>query len=268
MKNSRRQFLKVASLSFLGLAASQALPALAKAADASAEAPAEKPRQTPVYRSGEKALKAKHWGMVIDTRKFDKPETFAAVIAACHTYHNVPDIKGKQEIKWLWKDGYRETFTDQADNYPSKAMIERQYLMLCNHCETPACVRVCPTQATFRRSDGIVVMDYHRCIGCRYCMAGCPFGARSFNFRDPREFVADVNPTFPTRMRGVVEKCTFCSELLAVGEMPLCVKASDGAIAFGDLADPKSEVRKLLAENFTLRRKPTLGTEPSVYYII
>ncbi len=140
--------------------------------------------------------------------------------------------------------------------------------MLCNHCESPACVRVCPTKATFRRKDGIVVMDYHRCIGCRYCMAGCPFGARSFNFMDPRNHIAKVNPTFPTRMRGVVEKCTFCSELLAVGKMPLCVEASNGAIAFGDLTDPESSVRKLLAENFTLRRKPTLGTEPSVYYIL
>ena len=267
MKNSRRQFLKIASLSFLGLAGGQALPVLAKAAE-TAKAPAPEAVRAPVYQSGKTALKAKHWGMVIDTRKFDNPDIFAAVTAACHKYHNVPDIKSKQEVKWIWKDGYRETFTDQLDNYPSKAVMERQYLMLCNHCVNPACVRVCPTQATFRRPDGVVVMDYHRCIGCRYCMAGCPFGARSFNFREPRPFVADINPTFPTRMRGVVEKCTFCSELLAVGEMPLCVRASKGAIAFGDLEDPNSEVRKLLAGNFTLRRKPTLGTEPSVYYII
>ena len=142
------------------------------------------------------------------------------------------------------------------------------YSLACNHCENPACVRVCPTKATFRRHDGIVVMDYHRCIGCRYCMAGCPFGARSFNFMDPRPAIAETNPTFPTRMRGVVEKCTFCSERLAVGQMPLCVEASEGGIAFGDLADKDSSVRKLLAENFTLRRKPTLGTEPSVYYIL
>jgi molybdopterin-containing oxidoreductase family iron-sulfur binding subunit len=140
--------------------------------------------------------------------------------------------------------------------------------MLCNHCENPACVRVCPTQATFRNSEGIVVMDYHRCIGCRFCMAGCPFGARSFNFEDPRPYIAETNPRFPTRMRGVVEKCTFCSERLAAGELPLCVEASDGAITFGDLTDPESDVRKVLAENFTIRRKPTLGTEPSVYYIM
>ena len=260
MKNSRRQFLKVASLSFLGFAAAKALPGPAMAAEQAAAAPE--------YRSPKKAFKAKHWGMVIDTRQFDDPAKFAAVTEACHRYHNVPKIDNDRNLKWIWTDGYRQTFTDQMDNYPAKAVLERKYLLLCNHCENPACVRVCPTKATFRRSDGIVVMDYHRCIGCRFCMAGCPFGARSFNFEDPRPYISETNPTFPTRMRGVVEKCTFCSELLAEGKMPLCVEASEGAIAFGDLGDPESDVRKLLAENFTIRRKPTLGTEPSVYYII
>ena len=260
---SRRQFLKVASLSLFGLAAHGALPGVARAAEEAA-----KPALPAVYRDPKGGLRGKHWGMVIDTRKFDSPEKFNAVINACHHYHNVPKIDGKQEIKWIWTDGYRQTFTDQMDNYPAKEVLERKYLMLCNHCVNPACVRVCPTQATFRRNDGIVVMDYHRCIGCRFCMAACPFGARSFNFQDPRRFLADTNQSFPTRMRGVVEKCTFCSELLAKGQMPLCVEASEGAIVFGDLGDPESEVRQVLAENFTIRRKPTLGTEPSVYYIL
>jgi molybdopterin-containing oxidoreductase family iron-sulfur binding subunit len=99
-------------------------------------------------------------------------------------------------------------------------------------------------------------------------MAACPFGARSFNFRDPRPFIAETNKKFPTRCKGVVEKCNFCAELLAEGKMPACVEASNGAIAFGDLDDPESEVRKLLRENYTIRRKQTLGTEPSVYYIV
>ncbi|MDL2279652.1 4Fe-4S dicluster domain-containing protein [Desulfovibrio sp. OttesenSCG-928-G11] len=261
---SRRQFLKIASLSFCGAAVSQALPGIVRAA----EAEAVKPRMPASFRSGKEALKAKHWGMVIDTRAFDSKEKFDAVINACHRYHNVPKIDSKKEIKWIWTDGYRQTFTDQMDNYPAKEVLERKYLMLCNHCANPVCVRVCPTKATFQRPDGIVVMDYHRCIGCRFCMAGCPFGARSFNFEDPRPFIAEQNPLFPSRMRGVVEKCTFCSELLAVGKMPLCVEASEGAIVFGDLGDPESELRQVLADNFTIRRKPTLGTEPSVYYII
>lgn len=260
---SRRQFLKVAGLSLFGLTAHGALPGVARAAGEAAN-----PAQPAVYRSPAEAFHGRHWGMVIDTRKFDSPEKFEAVINACHTYHNVPTIPGKQEIKWIWTDGYRQTFTDQMDNYPAKEILERKYLMLCNHCVNPACTRVCPTQATFSRRDGIVVMDYHRCIGCRFCMAACPFGARSFNFRDPKPHIADTNQSFPARMRGVVEKCTFCSELLAKGQMPRCVEASEGAIVFGDLGDPESDVRKVLAENFTIRRKPTLGTEPSVYYIL
>ncbi|MDL2316356.1 4Fe-4S dicluster domain-containing protein [Desulfovibrio sp. OttesenSCG-928-A18] len=269
MKRSRRQFLKVASLSFLGLAGARFLPGVAGAATPNAVGDKAFSSQPAIYRSAGKAKKAVHWGMVIDTRAFAKePVKFQQVIDACHKYHNVPSIDGKKEVKWIWTDGYRQAFTDQMDNYPAEAVIERQYLLLCNHCVNPACVRVCPTQATFRRSDGIVVMDYHRCIGCRFCMAGCPFGARSFNFEDPRPYIDNVNQSFPTRMRGVVEKCTFCSELLAEGKMPLCVEASGGAITFGDLGDPESSVRKVLAENFTIRRKPTLGTEPSVYYIL
>ena len=138
----------------------------------------------------------------------------------------------------------------------------------CMQCENPACVSVCPVQATYRGEDGIVVMDPHRCIGCRFCMAGCPFGARSFNFRDPQPFVKDVNQEFPMRTRGVVEKCTFCTERLAQGKLPACVEASEGAMIFGDLNDPGSPVRQALSENFTIRRKPTLGTQPGVYYLI
>ena len=113
-------------------------------------------------------------------------------------------------------------------------------------------------------------MDYHRCIGCRFCMAGCPYGARSFNFVDPRKYLSDPvpNPTFPTRMIGVVEKCTFCAERLAVGKMPACVEASGGKILFGDLEDPNSTVRQALAANYSIRRKPNLGTQPGVYYLI
>ena len=101
-------------------------------------------------------------------------------------------------------------------------------------------------------------------------MAACPFGARSFNFRDPRPFIAeaDLNDEFPTRMKGVVEKCNFCAERLAVGQLPACVEASNGALTFGDLYDPESEVRELIRTNYTIRRKQDLGTEPSVYYIV
>jgi molybdopterin-containing oxidoreductase family iron-sulfur binding subunit len=103
-------------------------------------------------------------------------------------------------------------------------------------------------------------------------MAACPYGARSFNFRDPRPSINKAednypNPEFPTRTKGVVEKCTFCYERLAKGLQPACVEASKGALIFGDLEDPDSEVRKILGSRYSFRRKPELGTQPSVYYI-
>lgn len=207
--------------------------------------------------------------MVIDTRKLKTAKDIEPLIEACHKIHNVPkhEIK-RHEIKWIWETEFKHAFPDMSTEYLSETAEHTPFLVLCNHCQNPPCCRACPTKATFQREDGIVIMDFHRCIGCRFCMAACPFGARSFNFRDPRPFIAETNRKFPTRMKGVVEKCNFCAELLEEGKMPACVEASNGAIAFGDLADPESEVRKLLKENFTIRRKQGLGTEPSVYYIV
>ncbi len=253
MKKSRRDFLKVAGLSAF---------ALGTAAVKASAAPEPRYEVSPAQPS------AKRWAMVIDTRRFTTPADFEKVIAACHGEHNVPDIPGRHEVKWLWTDTFPHVFTDDTNPYLPEHILNGKFLLLCNHCDNPPCVRVCPTQATFKREDGVVVMDPHRCIGCRFCMAGCPFGARSFNFRDPAPFIKNVNPAYPPRTRGVVEKCTFCPERLAAGKLPACVEASDGAIVFGDLQDPHSPVRKALAENFTVRRKPTLGTEPGVFYII
>lgn len=99
-------------------------------------------------------------------------------------------------------------------------------------------------------------------------MAACPYGARSFNYKNPRNYLDEINPSYPTRMKGVVEKCNFCSERLAVGEMPLCVEEAGGAIIFGDISNPDSAVSKAIAENFTLQRRSNLGTKPKVYYIV
>jgi Fe-S-cluster-containing dehydrogenase component len=136
--------------------------------------------------------------------------------------------------------------------FPESALPDRhenQFPALCNHCDNPSCVKACPTKATFvNEKNGIVAMDFHRCIGCRFCMAACPYGARSFNWQDPRPFIKAYNPDFPTRMRGVVEKCNFCGERLALGLEPACVEAckGTGAMVFGDLNDPHSEIRKVL----------------------
>jgi len=148
--------------------------------------------------------------------------------------------------------------------------VTRLFLpVLCNHCDNPPCVRVCPTQATWKREDGIVMMDFHRCIGCRFCMAACPYGSRSFNWGDPRPYITETNPDFPTRSKGVVEKCNFCVERLARGLIPACVEAcKDKALVFGDLEDSSSEVRNILRSHYTIRRKPELGTRPQAHYIV
>ena len=256
MKNNRRTFIKLAGIAAAGLAVAPKV--LASGGGAS-----------PVKASSE-AMHAEHWAMVIDTTQLNTEEAIEKLAHICHSIHNVPSIEGKKEVKWLWSDEYEHSFPEQANPHLAEEVMERAFPLLCNHCENPPCVRVCPTKATYKRADGIVAMDYHRCIGCRYCMAGCPYGSRSFNWGEPRLNLdlAKLNPEFPTRMRGVVEKCNFCVERLAEGKMPACVEASEGAIVFGDLSDPDSDVRKVLREKFTIRRKPSAGTEPSVYYII
>ena len=263
MNTSRRSFLKVAGLSAFALSSGMAGLAGTAGAGRAQIAPGR-------YERGENALTAKRWAMVIDTRQFRGPEDYEALIEACHKVHNVPHIPGNQNIKWFWLDKYDRVFPDDMNAHINDKTRQADYPLLCNHCTNPPCVRVCPTQATYRMEDGIVAMDYHRCIGWRFCMAGCPYGARSFNFVDPRKYLSDPvpNPTFPTRMIGVVEKCTFCAERLAVGKMPACVEASGGKILFGDLEDPNSTVRQALAANYSIRRKPNLGTQPGVYYLI
>jgi Fe-S-cluster-containing dehydrogenase component len=260
MESSRRRFIKIAGIAALGLGAQ---PLIKVTAPASQDGP------QPVMGSGAEALSAQQWAMVIDTRRFKSDADVKPLVDACHKVHNVPQIANRlHEIKWIWATHFHNAFPSIGSAYLSEKVEHRPYLVLCNQCENPPCVRACPTKATFKRDDGIIMMDFHRCIGCRFCMAACPYGARSFNFRDPRDFIVVTDKTFPTRMKGVVEKCNFCSERLAKGELPACVQASNGAIVFGDLKDPESKVRQVLRENFTIRRKEDLGTEPCVYYIV
>jgi phenylacetyl-CoA:acceptor oxidoreductase 27-kDa subunit len=154
----------------------------------------------------------------------------------------------------------------------------------CMHCENAPCVDICPVKATYHRSDGIVMMDYGRCIGCRYCQMACPYGARTFNW----EAFTGENPGVPgngtpeveRRPRGVVEKCTFCFHRIDRGlaqgltpgvdpsATPACVVACPvGARLFGDLNDPDSPVSQVLAENPSFRLREDLGTGPRVYYL-
>jgi Fe-S-cluster-containing dehydrogenase component len=262
MEKSRRSFLKIAGVSALGIGAKPVLNVFASSGEHEKEAKPE------TYK-GKNARIAKHWGMVINTRKIGSEADLERITEACHRAHNVPELVNKRhEIKWIWGEEYKHAFPGKGNKYLDERSEHLSFPVLCNHCENPPCVQACPTQATFKREDGIVLMDFHRCIGCRFCMAACPYGSRSFNFRDPRPFIKEVNQEFPTRMKGVVEKCNFCAERLAVGKEPACVEVSNGIITVGDLDDPESAVRKLLKSNYTIRRKQGLGTEPSVYYIV
>jgi molybdopterin-containing oxidoreductase family iron-sulfur binding subunit len=142
----------------------------------------------------------------------------------------------------------------------------------CFHCQNPPCVDVCPTKATWMEQDGIVVVDYNWCIGCRYCIAACPYDARRFNWSEPVVPQDEVNPEQHylgnrLRSKGVVEKCTFCIQRTRKGANPACVEACPtGARVFGNLLDPDSPIRWVLANKKVFRLKEDLGTEPKFWY--
>ena len=273
MGDSRRNFLKKAGVA--SLLAGSGLPLFDAVARASSGG-----HETAAHEAA--APLAKQWGLVIDIEKCADEKIVKACAAACRKQHNIPVIDNpKEEIKWIWSDHFANAFPDQAHGKMAAKLKEKNTIVLCNHCSSPSCVRVCPTQATWKReSDGIVMMDMHRCIGCRYCMAACPYGARSFNFSDPREYLKDkdgnvvLTSDYPTRTKGVVEKCTFCAGLLRENPnaTPVCVEAANklvrGAMFFGDVNDPKSDVSKILADKHTICRKISLGTGPNVYYLV
>ena len=249
---NRRDFLKIACFSVVGLPVASTIDAITSKALS---------KQT-----GDRQPK---WAMVVDLKTCLTKPGCRDCIDACHSIHNVPHFNSpKDDVKWIWTSPFKEVFPEHVHQFLSVESQARPTLVLCNHCDNPPCVKVCPTKATFKRPDGIVMMDYHRCIGCRYCMAACPYGARSFNWKDPRPFIKDMAQDFPTRTKGVVEKCSFCEERLAKGLKPACVEACTAkGLIFGDLNDHDSQVRRLLAYKSTMRRKGHLGTEPKVFYI-
>jgi Fe-S-cluster-containing dehydrogenase component len=219
-----------------------------------------------------------NWGIAVDLGRCASRVGCTACIDACHEVHRVPSSErptgeppggDRHAIAWLWKEPFARVFPEQAHPYQSTVSAALPTLVLCNHCKHPPCTRVCPTGATWRRDDGIVAMDVHRCIGCRYCMTACPFEARSFNWNTPRP--GPSTSTYPSRTAGVVEKCTLCVERIDRGQPPLCVETCRDrgaeALTFGDLRDATSPLRQLLATRRVLRRRPGLGTEPSIFYV-
>ena len=270
MDDGRRKFLKIAG----------GAVALAAGAKAATSALAQtRPQATGHGRAATAASPGtRKLAMVIDLRQCSN-EIAEIAARACHEAHNVPDWPNnghpEDDVKWIWSAPFHGSFPEQYHDYAADGVNHEHAIVMCNHCENPPCVRVCPTEATFKNPDnGIVMMDYHRCIGCRFCVSACPYGARSLNFRDPRLALRNPapNPDFPTRTRGVVEKCNFCAERLAAGGEPACVeavrRAGSTALMFGDLNRPDSEVRRVLRRRYAIRRKPSLGTKPVVYYLV
>jgi tetrathionate reductase subunit B len=196
--------------------------------------------------------------MVIDLTKC-RPDC-TACLEACRTENNVA-FHGDMRYDNYWIR--KATLTSDTD-----PAAEKPVLLLCNHCDKPPCAQVCPVQATYRRHDGIVIVDHHRCIGCRYCMIACPYNARLFNFRDNEQW---PNKDRPKRSHGVAEGCHLCAHRLDQGRPPACVEAcrqvGAGALTVGNLNDPGSEISRLTASTTVTRIRPDLGTDPKVYYV-
>jgi Fe-S-cluster-containing dehydrogenase component len=206
-----------------------------------------------------------HWGMVIDLNK----------CIGCEYCQRACCATNDVDVDMVWNIVIPEE---------TAAGTKFFFTRPCLHCQDAPCVEVCPVKATYHREDGLVVMNYARCIGCRYCQVACPYDARRFNW-EARE---GENPYVPTwgipevnrRPRGVVEKCTFCIQRIDEGlkqgfmpgedreATPACVNICPvGARIFGNLKDPQSHISQVLAANPTIRLREELGTETSVYYI-
>ena len=178
----------------------------------------------------ESVTAAKSWGMLIDTAKCGNGCTDC--VTACHEENGiVSNGRPETDAVWIRKVKLRDKATNHVLSLP----------MMCQHCETAPCVDVCPTGASFKREDGIVLVDKHTCIGCRYCVIACPYKARSF----VHEAVADPVEYAP-RGKGTVESCTLCVHRVDEGGTPACVEActdaEHGAMIFGDLKDPNSAI--------------------------
>lgn len=163
---------------------------------------------------------------------------------------------------------------DTAYYDPPEVPAEGHFYMptACQQCKKPPCVKVCPVGATWREKDGIVVVDYNWCIGCRYCMAACPYGARHFNWGEPHLPADELNPHTHylgnrPRYKGVVEKCTFCIQRTRNGRYPACVEiCPTGSRKFGNILDPTSEIRMVLENKRVFKFKEDLDTQPNFFY--
>jgi molybdopterin-containing oxidoreductase family iron-sulfur binding subunit len=221
------------------------------------------------------------WGMVID---LDRCTACGACIAACHQENNLAAVGASEANEENRAFHWLQFLTEVSGSFPDVKV--RHIPQPCFQCDNPPCVRVCPVQATYRSEEGIVGQIYSRCIGCRYCMAGCPYNAKVFNWYEP-EWPGDLkkkaNPDVSLRPKGVVEKCTFCHHRIILAREEARAdkrKLRDGdvttacaescpaqAIVFGDLDDRASRVSQLIRSPRTFRIHDDLGTRPKVFYL-
>jgi Fe-S-cluster-containing dehydrogenase component len=225
--------------------------------------------QTDLLRALSKPVAERKWAMVIDLRKC---VGCSACTVACKAENSLPPGVV-----------YRPVIEEEIGTYPN---VSRRFIPRpCMQCENPPCVSVCPVGATFKRPDGIVAVDYDRCIGCRYCIAACPYGARTFDWGEdytegtaatPQPYERQPAPEYGRAWSrkagqspiGNVRKCQFCLHRLNVGMLPACVTTCVGqATYFGDMDDAQSLVSELLSRPNVMQLKAELGTKPKVYYL-
>lgn len=205
-----------------------------------------------------------------------KCQGYMDCVNACVEENNQDRSTQMQYIRIHEIENGQLSFEDAEDTFFHEVPAEGHFYMgtQCYHCENPPCVDVCPVGATWQEEDGIVVIDYDWCIGCRYCMAACPYDGRRFNWKEPEVPEEEVNLVqhyLGNRMRkkGVMEKCTFCIQRSRNGKNPACVEACPtGARVFGNLLDPDSEIRWVLENKKVFRLKEELGTEPKFWYFM
>jgi Fe-S-cluster-containing dehydrogenase component len=193
---------------------------------------------------------------------------------ACHKENNHDRATNNSYIRVLEMTKGSVDMAKGNVNYDHAVPQEDKYYMpvQCQQCDNPPCTSVCPVEATWKEDDGIVVVDYNWCIGCRYCEAACPYHARRFNWTEPEIPAAEVNPNqsyLSNRIRpqGVMEKCTFCLHRTREGRLPACLEACPtGARVFGNLLDPDSEIRYVLDNKRVFVLKEELGTRPRFFY--
>ncbi len=208
-------------------------------------------------------MAGKRYVMVVDTKRCMGCHTCSL---ACKVENNQPD--------GIWWNRVLTVGGSDIDTpsgvYPE---VRLEFITLaCQHCENPACVKVCPVGATWKDEEtGLVMQDPEACIGCRYCMVACPYtGVRQFNFDEPQysSGFAVGSEDATKHVKSTVEKCTFCAHRLAKGQLPACIEQCPArARHFGDLNDPNSEVAQLLRERSSFRLLEEKGTEPSVYFL-